>query len=107
LALGANFEHFGLVVTNTIGPKGCCKLASLIRWYPFSSLGANTRPSSSAFIRNFGQIEKIFSHSALTPSVKQAKREREITELVFFFFSFLKHNNRPYKTTPLGSKILH
>jgi len=33
-------------------------------------LGANTRPSSSAFIRNLGQIEKIFSISALTLSVK-------------------------------------
>jgi hypothetical protein len=36
----------------------------------FFSLGANTRPRSSAFISNLGQIEKIFSISALTPSVK-------------------------------------
>jgi len=48
--LGANFEHFGLFVghsqlTNKCwnsGPKGC-KLASQIRWYPFFSLGVNTR----------------------------------------------------------------
>jgi hypothetical protein len=52
-----------------IGPKGC-KLTSQIRWYPFSSLGANTRPLSSAFISNFGQIEEILSSLALTPSVK-------------------------------------
>jgi hypothetical protein len=45
-------------------------LASEIRWYPFSSLGANTSPQSSGFIINFGQIEKIFSSSALTPGVK-------------------------------------
>jgi hypothetical protein len=36
----------------------------------FLSLGANTRPSSSAFISNYGQIEKFFSISALTPSIK-------------------------------------
>jgi len=60
-----------------IGPKGC-KLASQIGWYGFSSLGANTSPSrcmhqkptQRAFISNFGQIEKIFSCSVLTPSVK-------------------------------------
>jgi hypothetical protein len=49
-----------------IGPKGC-KLASQIGWYPLLSFGANT---SSAFISNFGRIEKFFSSSALTPSVK-------------------------------------
>jgi hypothetical protein len=48
--LGANFKHFGLVVWPqvidkcwNIGPKGC-KLPSQIQWYPFFSLGANTRP---------------------------------------------------------------
>jgi hypothetical protein len=45
-------------------------LASQIWSYPFLSLGANPRPSSSAFIPNLGQIEKIFSISALTLSVK-------------------------------------
>jgi hypothetical protein len=34
----------------------------------FFSLGANTRPSSSAFISDLGQIEKIFHISALTPN---------------------------------------
>jgi hypothetical protein len=29
--------------------------------YPFFSLGANTRASSSAFISNLGQVEKSFS----------------------------------------------
>jgi hypothetical protein len=36
----------------------------------FPALGPNTRPESSAFISNFGQIEKIFSSKALTPKVK-------------------------------------
>jgi hypothetical protein len=53
------------------GPKGC-KLASQMQWNPFYSLGANTMPKSSAFISNLGQIEKVFSLSALTPSVKWA-----------------------------------
>jgi hypothetical protein len=51
------------------GPKGC-KLASQIQWYPFSSLGGQYKPIKSAFISNLGQIEKNFSSSALTPSVK-------------------------------------
>jgi hypothetical protein len=45
-------------------------LAFQIWWYPFSSLGANTRPKNSAFTSNLGQIENFFSISALTPSVK-------------------------------------
>jgi len=36
----------------------------------FFSLGANKRPLSAAFINSLGQIENIFSISALTPSVK-------------------------------------
>jgi hypothetical protein len=41
-----------------------------ICWYPFFSLGANTRPQCSAFISNLGQIEKLVSMSALTLTVK-------------------------------------
>jgi hypothetical protein len=36
----------------------------------FFSLGANIKSKSSTFISNLGQIEKIFSISALTLSVK-------------------------------------
>jgi hypothetical protein len=36
----------------------------------FFCIGAMTRPQSSAFITSLGQIENVFSISALTPSVK-------------------------------------
>jgi hypothetical protein len=45
-------------------------LASQIRWYPFFSLGVNTRLQSSAFISNLGLIENIFLYFSLDPSVK-------------------------------------
>ncbi len=63
-------EHWcqGINKCWNIDPKGC-KLASQI-CCPFFSLGANTRPQCSAFISNLGQIEKLFSMSALTPTVK-------------------------------------
>jgi hypothetical protein len=54
-----------LINAGTLAPR-VAKLASQIRWYAFFQPGANTRPSSSAFISNLGQIEKIFSISALT-----------------------------------------
>jgi hypothetical protein len=47
--IGANFEHVWLFVgprvlinAGTLAPR-VCKLASQIRWYPFFSLGVNTR----------------------------------------------------------------
>jgi hypothetical protein len=45
-----------------IGPKGY-KLASEIWWYPFFSLGADTRPERSAIISTWGRLnfEKKFS----------------------------------------------
>ncbi len=52
------------------------QLPRVANWPPkfdgilFPSLGTYTRPSSSAFISNFGQIEKFVSISALTPIVK-------------------------------------
>jgi hypothetical protein len=53
-----------------IGPKGC-KLASQIWRYPcFKPWGQYKGHKSSAFISNLGHIEKVFSISALTPSVK-------------------------------------
>jgi hypothetical protein len=47
-------------------------LASQIWWlWLFSALGANTRPYKvQHLLVTWGQIEKFFSISALTPSVK-------------------------------------
>ncbi len=61
-------EHWCQDINNcwNIGPKGC-KLASQILWYPFLASG----PKQSHKVQHYlGQIEKIFSISALTWSVK-------------------------------------
>ncbi len=52
-------------------PKGC-KLASQIRLYPFfQPFGQYTKPYIKFSIySSLGQIENIFSISAVTPSVK-------------------------------------
>ncbi len=52
-----------------IGPKGS-KLTSQIWWYPFSALGPIQGHKVQHFISKLGQIEKFFSISAWTPSVK-------------------------------------
>jgi len=67
---------FVLTAYTILGPfnipplSQACKLASQIEWYFFSSLVANTRPQSSAFISNLGQMESTFSISALTSLAK-------------------------------------
>jgi hypothetical protein len=60
-----------LINARTLASRVVCKLASQIQWYPFfQPWGPIEGHKSSAFISNLGQIEKIFSISALTPSVK-------------------------------------
>jgi len=76
---GPTLSSFGLLfgpellinACENIGLKGC-QLASQIHWYPFFQPWGPIEigHKSSAFIRNLGQIENIFSFSGLTPSVK-------------------------------------
>jgi hypothetical protein len=61
-----------LINAETLNPKGC-KLASQIRWYPFSSLGGQYKAIkfSINLLGTWGRLKRVFfSSSALTPSVK-------------------------------------
>jgi hypothetical protein len=60
-----------LINAGTLAPKVATWLTFQIRWYPFfQPLCQYKGHKTSAFISNLGQIEKFFSISPLTATVK-------------------------------------